>query len=204
MNSGGIQRLVMCDFHQAAATGDSDQIFCKLAVAQPGLNLRSESIAQALRRIAAEAAAPGFASVALIEAMVTSATIDLLRLCGHRDRRGDVARGGLAPWQIRRIEEALREMDGAAPTVAALAELVGITPRHMLRSFRLATGSTVVRYIAKARFSRACGLLTGSDLSLKQVAYKSGFATASAFAAAFKREARETPGEFRMRGRSRL
>lgn len=199
LNSGGVQRLLMCIFQPTGSLEADDDLCEVLAYAQPQPNLRSEPIAAGLRRVAAEAIAPGFASLAVVEAMLTCVLVDLVRTCGGLDVRPVRVKGGLAPWQIRRITEALREIDGSAPTVASLAHLIGVTPRHLLRSFRSSSGSTVVRHIAEAQFARACELLATTDLPLKQVAQKCGFATASGFAAAFRREAAESPSEFRAR-----
>ena len=199
VNSGGVQRLLICSF-QPMGSLDADDGLCEtLERARPQWNLRSEPIAAGLRRVAAEARAPGFGSLAVTEAMLTCVLVDLVRACGGLESRPARPKGGLAPWQIRRITEALREIDGAVPTVRSLAQLVGVTPRHLLRSFRSSTGSTVVRHIARAQFARACELLTTTDLPLKQVARTCGFETASGFAAAFRREAAESPREFRTR-----
>ena len=203
VNSGGVQRLLMCSFQPTGSVEVDDDLHETLACAPPQLNLRSEPIAAGLRRVAAEARAPGFGSLAVVEAMLTCVLVDLVRACGGLESRPARLKGGLAPWQIRRITEALREIDGAVPTVRSLAQLVGLTPRHLLRSFRSSTGSTVVRHIARAQFARACELLTTTDLSLKQVAQKCGFETASGFAAAFRREAAESPREYRTRSLQR-
>lgn len=199
VNSGGVQRLLMCSLQPRGSVAVDDDLHQALARARPQWNMRSDPIAASLRRVAAEVMAPGFGSLAVVEAMLTCVLVDLARACGGPDSRPARVKGGLAPWQIRRIREALQEIDGCAPTVACLAQLIGVTPRHLLRSFRNSTGSTVVRYIAGAQFARACELLTTTDLSLKQVARKCGFATASGFAAAFRREAAESPSEFRTR-----
>jgi AraC family transcriptional regulator len=197
VNSGGVQRLVMCNFPPVEAGDVTEDVFGKLVDARPTVNLRSETISGALQRVAAEALTPGFATAPLVEAMLTIAVVDLLRTGGGL--QCERVTGGLAPWQLRRIDEALRDIDGAPPTVAALAKLTGLSPRHLLRAFRATTGSTVVHRIAQARFVRACELLTETGLPLKQVAYRSGFATPSGFAAAFKREAGVSPAEYRRR-----
>ena len=63
-------------------------------------------------------------------------------------------------------------------------------------------GSTVVQYIANARYARACELLRSTELPLKQVAYKAGFAAASSFATAFRAETGLSPSEYRARYRA--
>lgn len=203
LNAGGTQRLILCNFDRIEAAHANDEIFDKLALAPPDQNLHSETVAAALKCLAMEATSPNFASEALMDALITGAVIDLLRRCGAVAPAQKPVRGGLARWQLRRIDETLREIDGPAPTVSMLAKLVGVCPRHLVRAFRQSTGSTVIRYIARARHARACELLATTELPLKLIAYKSGFATPSSFAAAFKREACESPGEYRNRNRAR-
>lgn len=203
LNSGGTQRLILCNFDRIEAAHANKEIFDKLALVPPDQNLHSETVATALRCLAMEATSPGFASETLIDALITGALIDLLRRCGAAAPRQRPTRGGLARRHLRRIDETLRDIDGPAPTVAMLAKLVGVSQRHLVRAFRQSTGSTVIRYIARARHARACELLASTELPLKLVAYKSGFATPSSFAVAFKREACESPRDYRHRNRVR-
>jgi len=195
-NAGGRQRLLMC----SVPAGDADQgRLPRIAHLPPALDLRAPALARTMHRIAQEALTPGFAAPTLVEALIATLLIDFLRSAGAPPPCEARARGGLAPWQIRRIEEAVREIDGPPPSVSALALLVGVSPRHLLRAFRTSMGSSVLSHITQVRLDRACALLSARSIPIKQVADLCGFASTSAFSAAFRRKMGITPRDFQRR-----
>jgi len=202
INDGGSQRLLVYRLNVDESAPANGELRARLATAQANLDIRSDVVSGAFNRVASELASPGFASDTLIDSVMTGAMVDFLRIQDKDIAEADIARNGLARWQIQRIDAALAEIDGPAPSVAMLARMIGITPRHLLRKFRDSTGSTVVQYIANARYARACELLRSTELPLKQVAYKAGFAAASSFATAFRTETGLSPSEYRARYRA--
>jgi len=195
-NAGGRQRLLMCSVPQGQT--NEGMLPC-IAHLPPALDIREPALARTMHRIAQEALTPGFAAPALVEALITTLLIDFIRSASALPSRQARACGGLAPWQIRRIEEAVREIDGPSPSVSSLAQLVGISPRHLLRAFRTSMGSSVLSHITQARLDRACTLLSARSMPIKQVAGLCGFASTSAFSAAFRRKMGITPRDFRRR-----
>ncbi|GAB3848074.1 AraC family transcriptional regulator [Nesterenkonia populi] len=116
--------------------------------------------------------------------------IDLIRPSGpevtlHLPQR-DPARG---------IAETVLEDVAAAPSAAEWARRLGISPRTVTRSFQAETGVGYARWAAEARVHRALELLP-SGMSVAETAEEVGFASSSAFIAAFKRVAGSTPGAF--------
>jgi LacI family transcriptional regulator len=71
--------------------------------------------------------------------------------------------------------------------------------QRLERRFRAVLGRSVMVEVRRSRVERAKRLLAMTDLSLLDVALKSGFTSASLLNAAFRREARTTPGAFRRR-----
>ncbi len=195
-NGGGRQRLLMCSVPQGET--NEGMLPC-IAHLPPALDIREPALARTMHRIAQEALTPGFAAPALIEALIATLLVDFTRSQRTQPPRQTGARGGLAPWQIRRIEETVRETDGPPPSVSALARLVGISPRHLLRAFRTSMGSSVLSHIAQIRLDRACALLSARATPIKQVAGLCGFASTSAFSAAFRRKTGMTPRDFQRR-----
>ena len=198
-NAGGRQRLLMCSMPDDR-TGEGMRL--PVAHLPPALDLREPSLARTMHRLAHEIVTPGFAAPALVEALIATLLVDFTRSQRTQPPRQARARGGLAPWQIRRIEEAVRETDGPPPSVSALARLVDISPRHLLRAFRTSMGSSVLSHIAQIRLDRACALLSARATPIKQVAGLCGFASTSAFSAAFRRKTGMTPRDFRRRAGS--
>jgi AraC family transcriptional regulator len=54
--------------------------------------------------------------------------------------------------------------------------------------------------VAEWRLQRADRLLLETDLPLKEIAYRLGFANAANFSTSFSKERELTPGQFRRRG----
>lgn len=165
------------------------------------LDVRGERIRTGLRRLAHEAETPGFASDLLVEGLGLTMMAEIARyLRGARDR-SPVARGGLAPWQLRRIEDAVENQPDTPPGLSALASLCGIGNRHLMRAFKHSTGRTIMAYVEEARLKQAVRLLAETDLPLSDIARGLGFSAQSGFSHAFRRAIGEPPSAFRRRQR---
>jgi len=170
-------------------------------VLRVALDLRADGPRRLLHRIREELTGPGFASAALVEAYATALMIETARAL----REGLVSRqerGRLAGWQYRRVCERI-ETPGAPPTMSELAMLCGLSIRHFLRLYRALTGETPAAHIARAQRARAIALVEDDALPLKQVAARLGFAHASSFSEAFRRETGISPSRYRQRNRRR-
>lgn len=80
-----------------------------------------------------------------------------------------------------------------------LAKSVGCSGRHLARIFVAETGTTIKRFQIDLRMDRARQMLVGSNLSLDDVAEKSGFASVQAFRANWNRLESSPPSSFRER-----
>lgn len=81
-------------------------------------------------------------------------------------------------------------------TIDDLADLAGITPRHMIRSFRKATGMPPHAYLRQLRIGEARRLLE-RDLPIAEIALATGFADQPHFSKVFKQVTGTTPGRYR-------
>ena len=165
-----------------------------LAMLQRLMNIRSEPISTVMRQLLREADSPGLGSAAAAGALVRLLVVELQRLLDEdfEPRAG----GRLAPWQFRRLRERL-DAGGARPTVADLAELCGISVRHLHRQFLNLTGVTISDYVEAHLVSRAKLLLAGTGLSIRQIAAQSGFDHANSFSRTFRRATGMTPLHYR-------
>ena len=193
---GGTLDILACRFEPvrfAAVTGlsewDSRRLSRCASIGSPVLMTLAERLKQ-------ETVAPGFGSEMAVEALVQLMMVELARLF-RRTRQRDAVQGGLAPWQISRIEEALRSSDGDWPTTQALASLCGISRSHLSRSFAATTGRALSDHAAAIRLERAQDMIRAGTLPMNRIAQALGFATASAFSAAFRRATGLTPRAFR-------
>lgn len=157
-----------------------------------GLNIRSASLRYVLGRLAEELRNPGFAADVLIESISMQLAVELARY--FREAPPELGRGGLAPWQLRRIEERLREKL-AAPALQELADLCRISARHLNRAFKASRGVTIGSYVNEIRIEHAKTLLR--ERSIKEVAFDLGFSSPSAFSTAFRSAVGISPREYR-------
>jgi AraC family transcriptional regulator len=160
-------------------------------------SLRSAAITESMLRISRELLAPGFASPAYLEAASEMLIIELER--HFRLEKGIAAEdapGSLAPWQMRAIRERIRS-EAPPPALSELAELCGITPRHLMRTFKNSTGQTVGSFITVDRIDKAKNLLANSRTPIKQVSHRLGFQSSASFSVAFRRATGLSPKRFR-------
>jgi len=159
------------------------------------LDVQDTRARNSMLRLAEEARAPGFASEILVESIVMQLVVDLFRF--GMDIYERQSHGGLAPWQLRRIEERLKDVS-EAPTLSMLAELCRISVRQLTRSFRASRGCSIGAYVAQRQMDHAKSLLADEN-SVADIASKLGFSSPSNFSVAFRRETGLTPGQFRQR-----
>jgi AraC family transcriptional regulator len=108
-----------------------------------------------------------------------------------------VLRGGLAPWQRKRAEEALAaNLDGDV-SLTNLAHDCGMSVSHFARGFRRSTGISPHQWLLKHRVDRAKSLLRDRTISLSEVALSCGFADQSHFTRVFTRQTGTSPGQWR-------
>ena len=86
---------------------------------------------------------------------------------------------------------------GEAPTLAALAQRLGVSDRHLRRIFQAEHGVTPVQYLQTRRLLMAKQLLTDTRMPVSQVALASGFASLRRFNAAFAENYRISPTRLR-------
>lgn len=120
------------------------------------------------------------------------------RVSALAGRKPTLRRGGLSPWQIRLVREALEPLDGEPLTLASLADLVGLSPFHFCRAFKTSLGVPPHRYQQLARVERARALLQDTDISVTEIAFQLGYGSSQAFARAFRREVGTSPREYRL------
>jgi AraC family transcriptional regulator len=111
------------------------------------------------------------------------------------------ALGGLSPTALRRALERLRSSDDADVSLAALASDAGLSRFHFCRAFKESTGLSPHAWLRQQRLEQAMTMLRESDASIVSVAAALGYASQTAFAAAFRKLTGETPSNWRRRTR---
>jgi AraC family transcriptional regulator len=166
------------------------------------LGVKNASARACLHRIALELLEPGFASDALIESLLQTAVIEIIRdtdglppcMKAEPSRTTSVR---LSPAQLDRIMAMIEDSHAGIPSAMALAGELGISVSHFRRLFRATTGQSVHEFISGLIIEHAKGLLANSGLSMKEITYRLGFTSPSSFSVAFKRAAGTSPSQFR-------
>jgi AraC-like DNA-binding protein len=99
-----------------------------------------------------------------------------------------------------RLGVALRAMHtdaGHRWTVPELAKLSGLSRAAFARAFQHALGQAPMQYLAEWRMTLARDHLRSGELTLGQIADRTGYTSAYAFAAAFRRHHGQPPGRWR-------
>lgn len=158
-----------------------------------GLDIRDIHLKKLILRMVNEVKHPGFGSRVMVDSLATQISIELLR---YGNAIPELRRQhGLAPWQLKRIDDRLIEVR-EAPSLAELAGLCGISVRQLTRGFRASRGCTVGSHVAMSQMDHA-EVLLGKDLSIANIAETLGFSSASNFCYAFRRATGKTPGQHR-------
>ena len=105
------------------------------------------------------------------------------------------SKGGLAPWQLRRVREAIEQEPGLS--LGQLAGEVGLSPWHFCRAFRVSTGLTPARYQLLLIMERARHALERTNEPVTTIALEAGFGSSQPFARAFRRETGVSPSRYR-------
>jgi AraC-like DNA-binding protein len=115
----------------------------------------------------------------------------------HAGGLGSVTVAGHEPAAVRRAKAFLvAHMEGQVD-LETLARASGLSPFHLIRVFRRATGLTPHNWLIDRRVHRACDLLRGGR-SATEVAAACGFSDQSHLTRVFKQRLGVTPGRFRM------
>jgi AraC family transcriptional regulator len=104
--------------------------------------------------------------------------------------------GGLPPRILRRAIERLRSESDADVSLAALAADAGLSRFHFCRAFKESTGMPPHAWLRQYRLEQAKAMLRDPSMSVIAVAVALGYASQTAFAAAFKKLTGVSPREF--------
>jgi AraC family transcriptional regulator len=165
---------------------------------KPGLLFENEALWETVLKLKGQIGSVDPADRMYADALGGLLAHELLRLYGTIPSPRPTYRGGLAPWQQRRVLEFIEQHLAEDISLDALAELVRLSPYHFLRSFKRSLGEPPHRYWTARRIERAKALLANPRASITEVAFQVGFSGSSAFSAAFRRVAGQTATDYRL------
>lgn len=106
-------------------------------------------------------------------------------------------RGGLAPFQLRRVLEYVEQHLDQPLLLRDLAEQVGLSEYHFSRMFRQSQGVAPHQYVLQQRVARAERLLRDTGLPLTEIALSCGFSSSSHLSNRFRQLKGVAPSRLR-------
>lgn len=106
-------------------------------------------------------------------------------------------RGGLAPWQVRKVTHYVDAHLDRPIRNEDLAALARLNASHFGRAFRNSIGEPPHEYVIRRRVERAQGLMLSTDASLSDIALDCGLADQSHLTRLFRRIVGESPSAWR-------
>jgi AraC family transcriptional regulator len=147
------------------------------------------SLLQGLRR-------PSEANQLFVDHMMLALTAHVAQTYGGLHIT-EPARGGLAPWQVKRACERLESDLGGTLSLQQIAAEFDLSVSHFSRAFRVSTGLPPHQWLLRQRVKTAKQLMTVRDLSLSEIAIVAGFANQSHFTRVFSSAVGVSPGTWR-------
>ncbi len=98
---------------------------------------------------------------------------------------------------MRRVHEYIEAHLNDTVELLELAAIAGLSIFHFARQFKQSAGVTPHYYLIRSRIERARELLAGTDLSLSEIAFATGFSDQSHLTRHFRQMIGMTPGQFR-------
>ena len=109
------------------------------------------------------------------------------------------ARGGLAPWQRRKIDRYVREHLVRPVQIDELAEQIPLSVSHFCRAFKETFGDTPHAYLIRLRLETAQEMMLATAEPLSQIALASGFGDQAHLSKQFRRVVGDSPAAWRRR-----
>jgi len=161
---------------------------------RPELGFHDLAVQFAARNIAAELHRIDDASGLIVEGSLTTIFGHLARRSYRSDRP---TRGGLAPAVLRRVLDKLGDSHEEGLTLTDLCRELGLSTAHFSRAFKQSTGVTPHAYFNRRRLDRASRLLRTTSLTVTEIAFICGYASASHLSTSFRQELAVPPKVYR-------
>ena len=190
----GCEGLVL-SFPAHLATVGADQLALGRGLLRPWQGAADQPLRQLMDQLVAAFGETGTFRAYLLTALVQAL---LARIAGEVERRSTEA----APLSQRRMADFDRLIQARLTegwSVADYASALSITPGHLNRICRSATGTTAARHIETAVMAEASRLLAFTQLGVAEIGYRLGFADPSYFSRRFRALHQQAPSDYRVR-----
>ncbi|SIR29858.1 AraC family transcriptional regulator [Bosea sp. TND4EK4] len=118
------------------------------------------------------------------------------------DAPQDSRPGGLAAWQMRRLERFVEANLGSPITLESMAATARLSSSHFGRAFKATGGETPHSWVLRKRVERARKLMRESTLPLAEIALDCGLSDQSHLNRVFRRYSGVSPNAWRRMARA--
>lgn len=132
-----------------------------------------------------------------VDVLTQDIAIQLVRRWSNLELRRAPERGGLAPWQIKRVTEYMEADIARNVTLAELSAIAGLSSCHFCRAFKQSLGLAPHQWLRARRMEKARELLETTDLPMIEVGALVGLESPSTFATAFRKLVGTSPSAYR-------
>ena len=126
--------------------------------------------------------------------MMLALTAHVAQTYGGLQHPAELARGGLAAWQVKRACEKLESDLGGKISLEQIAADFGLSVSHFSRAFRISTGLPPHQWLLRQRVNTAKQLMSVRDLPLSEIAISAGLCQSKPFHAGVFPDGRRQPG----------
>jgi AraC family transcriptional regulator len=165
-------------------------------VTEPVLGFRYDALARGLAELAKELSIQDNVFPLMADGWMLQALAHIVRVTNARASVGARQTGGLAPWQLRRAMDFMREHLSGDISLEQLASVCDLSVSYFARGFKNGTGVSPHRWLVEARLERAKDLLN-TKMTLAEVAVACGFADKCHLSRTFRRATGDAPGAWR-------
>jgi len=187
-----IPRSALDGIAEQSGTPRVGELDCRLGIGHDDEVIRhiGASLQEGLRR-------PDEINRLFIDYTMLALTAHVAQAYGGLRRDAEPARGGLAPWQVKRACEKLESDLGGKLSLEQIAAEFDLSVSHFSRAFRASTGLPPHQWLLRQRVKAAKQLMTVRGLPLSEIAISAGFANQSHFTRVFSATVGVSPGAWR-------
>jgi len=118
-----------------------------------------------------------------------------------RTEDGPILRGGLAPWQIRRVTAHIEANLESTIRLEELSQLTRLSTSYFMRAFKESVGVSPHAYVNRRRVARAQEMMLTTDEPLSRLSIASGLCDQAHFSNLFRRVVGTSPNAWRRQRR---
>ena len=185
-----VPRATLDSLSEDAGAPRAKRLYCVYGTPDPILHHLTQTILPCLDR-------PEMFSQLFIDSFTLTICSHLVGRYAQAHEAFPQFKGGLAPWQRRRVVDLFHENLDGELKLETLAGECGISVSHFARSFRRSFGTSAHRYLILKRIEIAKTLLSETTNSLVEIAAQTGFSDQAAFTRAFANVVGGTPAKWR-------